>query len=76
MIIRKATERDLSSILNVYKIAREYMRRTGNPDQWGTEKPKKELLEEDIQKGELYVGENADGEIHFVFAFVLGDDPT
>lgn len=76
MIIRKATERDLSSILNVYKIAREYMRRTGNPDQWGTEKPKKELLEEDIQKGELYVGENSDGEIHFVFAFILGDDPT
>jgi hypothetical protein len=52
------------------------MRKTGNPDQWGTDKPKKELLEDDIQKEQLYVGEGDDGEIHFVFAFILGEDPT
>lgn len=76
MRIRKAEQSDLDSILSVYAIAREYMRKTGNPNQWGTNKPQRELLEEDIQKGELFVGESTDGNIHFVFAFILGGDPT
>ncbi len=76
MRIRKAEQSDLSSILGVYAIAREYMRRSGNPNQWGTNKPQKELLEEDIRKGELFVGESADGSIRFIFAFILGGDPT
>ncbi len=76
MKIRKAKPDDLESILRVYEIAREYMRKTGNPDQWGTEHPKKEMLEDDIKKDELFVGENDEGNICFVFAFILGDDPT
>lgn len=76
MTIRQAQPNDLKDILRVYEIAREYMRQSGNPDQWGTDKPKRELLEADIQKGELFVGEDADGVIHFVFAFILGEDPT
>lgn len=76
MIIRKAEEKDLNSILRVYAIAREYMRQNGNPDQWGWDKPPKEMLVDDIKKGQLYVGENTDGSIPFVFAFILGDDPT
>lgn len=76
MLIRKAEPRDLIHILKVYEIAREYMRKSGNPNQWGTDKPKKELLEDDIRKGELFVGENEEGHICFVFAFILGEDPT
>lgn len=76
MIIRKAFPDDLNSILKVYEIAREYMRQNGNPTQWGTVKPRKELLVDDIRKGDLYVGENDKGDICFVFAFILGDDPT
>ena len=76
MKIRKAQTRDLDRILEIYAIAREYMRQSGNPDQWGFDKPKKELLEDDIKKGELFVGEEENGEIHFVFAFILGEDPT
>ena len=75
MKIRKAEEKDLERILKVYAIAREYMRKTGNPTQWGTDKPQMSLLESDIEKGELFVGEE-NGEIHFVFAFILGEDPT
>ena len=75
MIIRRAEERDLASILRVYETAREYMRQSGNPDQWGTDKPQRKLLEDDIRKGELFVGED-EGDIHFVFAFILGADPT
>ena len=76
MQIRKAVEGDLPSILKIYEIAREYMRQSGNPDQWGTEKPPKALLADDIRKGELFVGEDADGKLRFVFAFILGEDPT
>lgn len=76
MRIRRAEAKDLSAILGVYEIAREYMRQNGNPDQWGTEKPQKELLVDDIKKGELFVGENEAGDICFVFAFILGEDPT
>ena len=75
-MIRKAHINDLNSILKVYATAREYMRQSGNPNQWGTNKPPKEQLEDDIRKGELFVGENERGEIHFVFAFILGEDPT
>ena len=76
MTIRKAKPCDLTRILRVYEIAREHMRQSGNPTQWGTDKPKKELLEDDIRKGELFVGENEEGHICFVFAFILGEDPT
>ena len=76
MTIRKAKVSDLNSILRVYETAREYMRQNGNPDQWGKHKPPKALLEDDIRKGELFVGENDEGDIHFVFAFILGEDPT
>ena len=58
MTIRKAKESDLNTILRIYEIAREYMRQNGNPNQWGTHKPPKALLEDDIRKGELFVGEN------------------
>ena len=44
MIIRRAKIEDLGSILEIYAKAREYMRSTGNPTQWGNDKPKKELL--------------------------------
>lgn len=76
MNIRKAEQKDLDSILKVYEIAREYMRNSGNPFQWGTEHPKRDLLEDDIKKGELFVGVDMDDKIHFVFAFILGADPT
>ena len=76
MRIRKAQLKDMVSILRIYEIAREYMRQSGNPNQWGTTKPGKEILEDDISKGQLYVGTKDDEQIHFVFAFILGKDPT
>ncbi len=76
MNIRRANSNDLTAILKVYEKAREYMRQSGNPNQWGSNKPGQELLESDIAKGELFVGENDKGEINFVFAFILGEDPT
>lgn len=74
MIIRNATYEDLPEILLVYAYARDFMRRTGNPHQWENAHPAKELLESDIDKGDLYV--LYDGGIHAVFALIFGEDPT
>lgn len=72
--IRKAEKQDLSRILEVYAVARQFMRDNGNYAQWGEDDSPEALLEDDIQQGNLYVLE--DGEIHAVFAFIPGEDPT
>lgn len=73
--IRKAREEDLDRILEIYAGARDFMRRTGNPSQWGQEHPLPELTRADIRAGDLYV--ITEGEkLHGVFFFKLGDDPT
>lgn len=75
-MVRHARIADLPAILSIYDAARDYMRRSGNPHQWGESGyPEKELLEEDIEIGRLYVIEE-NGAIHGVFAFMLGDEPT
>jgi len=73
--IRKAQREDLPRIEEIYAYARKFMAETGNPNQWGTTTPASSLLEEDIQKGDLYVltFENV---IHGVFYFYIGIDPT
>lgn len=73
--IRKATPADLPRILAIYAQARQFMARTGNPNQWKNSHPAKELLEQDIKDGNLYILEDPAG-IHGVFAFLLGEDPT
>ena len=75
-MIRLAENRDLDAIETVYAAARAYMAASGNPHQWGDScYPHRDLLAEDIAMRHLYViVEN--GEIHGVFAFIFGDDPT
>lgn len=75
MNIRKAAPMDLDTIMNIYSHARQFMRETGNPTQWGDGHPKQELIEQDILQGICYVCEDSQG-IQGVFALILGDDPT
>lgn len=75
MNVIKATLQDLESILPVYERAREYMRRTGNPNQWKTTNPTLEMITEDIENGNLYLLISENG-IEAVFAFIKGADPT
>jgi len=81
-MVRLAKPEDLARILEVYKIARNFMKESGNPMQWGENFPSKELLEEDIEKQQLYVIINEVKEdstkeiIHGVFAFIIGEDDT
>ena len=73
--IKKASPEDLPAILKIYAGARAFMAKTGNPNQWKTGHPPRQLLEQDIREGNLYVL-SCEGEIHGVFAFFLGEDPT
>lgn len=74
-MIRAASWEDLDRIESVYSAARAFMRASGNLSQWTDGYPGRALLKEDVEKGRLFVFEEA-GQIHGVFAFILGDDPT
>ena len=55
MNIRKSTLQDLPQILNLYKIAREFMKNNGNPNQWEDRYPEVSTVENDIKTGISYV---------------------
>ncbi len=71
---RKAEPSELSEIEEIYAGARAFMRETGNPTQWGSVYPPREVIASDIENGRLFVAE--DGEIEAVFAYIPGVDPT
>ena len=74
MIIRKATEEDLSRIMEIYAHAREFMASHGNPYQWGpTNWPPLELVTEDIKTGHSYLCEH-EGRVIGVFFYDNGTD--
>ncbi len=75
MQIRHATAEDLGIILQIYDHARAYMRKNGNPTQWGNSYPDEDILREDIEKNRLFVCVE-DEEILGVFCYFFGDDPT
>lgn len=70
-----AIEEELPRILEIYDIAKAYMRSSGNPNQWNGAYPDPELLKEDIRKQRLYVIKK-DGRIHGVFMLLLEEEPT
>lgn len=74
-MIRNATREDLPALLDIYAAARDYMRRTGNPTQWGDKYPAPDQLEADMARGELYVICGEDGAPHAAFALVAGEEP-
>ncbi len=73
--IRKGTIEDLDEIMDVYAAAREFMRKSGNPNQWGTTHPAREIIVNDIKEGKSYVVVD-DGLIVANFFFDIMEDPT
>ena len=73
--IRRASENDLPRILELIDFGRQKMRAMGNMDQWTHGNPRREVLLEDIEKGNSYIVED-DGEAVATFAFVEGPDVT
>ncbi len=75
MNVRKAAEKDLNRIMEIYKGARDFMRENGNPDQWGDSYPSRELIANDIQSGCCHVCE-MQGALVGVFYYKEETDPT
>lgn len=53
MRIERAKEEQMEEILNIYREARQFMREQGNPDQWGEEYPRREMLEQEIGRAHV-----------------------
>lgn len=73
--IRPAMRADLDELETLYAEARRFMAENGNPTQWKNGYPWRDMLEEDIYLGKLYVVLKED-DICGVFVFVIGEDPT
>jgi len=71
--IIKVTPDRFCEVLEIYAAAREFMRNTGNPNQWKTFRPEKATLENDIALKRLYAVEK-DGELFASFV-LMGEDP-
>lgn len=74
MIFRKATVADVAAAVEIYNLAREYMKKTGNPDQWAGEYPSAKDVLEGIAAGESFVVEDG-GEIIATLQFRIGREP-
>lgn len=74
MEVRKARHNELGAILDIYEGAREFMRKNGNPTQWGDGYPHPDTVKADISEGRLHVICEND-ELFGVFAFINGRDP-
>lgn len=76
MKIRKTQLIEIDKVMEVYAAAREFMKRTGNPNQWGSSNPPQSKIERDIKNGNSYVCEE-DGDILGAFTYIYGEeDPT
>ncbi len=75
MQIRHAEVHELGRIKEIYENAVNFMRSTGNADQWTGGYPSKEIILADIESRYLYVCEE-NGEWLAVFFYRHGDDPT
>lgn len=74
-MIRNARPADWDDIMEIYAIARGFMKTAGNPTQWGDTFPPVDMVKEDIALQQSYVVE-LDGRVQAVFAMIPGVDPT
>lgn len=74
-MIRRAKEEELDEIMEIYAGAREFMAKNGNPHQWADGYPRRELIQEDFNKEQLYVFDTEEG-LGGVFVFFIGEEPN
>ena len=75
--IRHTRIEELQAVMEIYATARQFMRQSGNPNQWSDNYPSTEDIEDDIRLGRSYVCINSDNEIAAVFFFQKEEpDPT
>ena len=75
MEFRKSTIDDIPRMMEIFRRAMRFMKETGNPTQWSTaNKPREEMLENDIRLGRSYVCLEG-GRIVGTFVYMYGEDP-
>lgn len=73
--IRRAVPEDLPEMQRLFACARAFMKKSGNPTQWGDNRPPASRVEADIAAGNSYVCSRG-GRLVATFALVPGADPT
>lgn len=61
--IRRACEKDLDAVMDIYDAARVFMRETGNLTQWAGGYPSRAHAERDLANGWLWVYDEGEGPI-------------
>ena len=74
-MIRGAQQTDWQDIMDIYAIARAFMKQAGNPTQWGDKNPDPAVIRRDMADGNFFVLER-EGRVQAVFSLVPGPDPT
>ena len=75
MEIKKTDKKNLACVMELYEDAKEFMKESGNPNQWIDGYPFDYLIAEEIEAGHHYSCWDED-RIVGVFSLILGDDPT
>jgi len=76
MIIRKAKTEEIDAIMAVFDAAKQFMRKTGNDQQWIDGYPSKEFILDNIRNEGLYVCLSDDEQLVGAFYFKVEDDRT
>ena len=75
MKIRQATYEDIDALMEIFAVAKQIMRASGNMHQWNDGYPSREVVMRDIDRGHCYVMcENES--IIGTMALIPGPDPT
>lgn len=74
--IRHTKPEEIDLVLMLFDHARTIMRSDGNLHQWSGGEPRRELVENDIRRGNSYLMADDEGKVVGTFAFITGIDPT
>ncbi len=75
LCVRKAAVADLERIMQIFGIAKRFMRSHGNPEQWNGPYPGRELMRSEIDCGHCFVVCDAE-KVVGTFCLIFGDEPT
>lgn len=76
IFIRRSTPRDIDRIMELYDVAKFYMRQCGNFKQWTGGYPDRDTILTDIAHWSHYLAEDDEGNLLMAFSFIIGEDPT
>lgn len=75
MEIRNTEKEELEQVMALYAAARDFMARSGNPNQWTNGYPQRALISGEIERGESFVCVEK-GTIAAVFSLICGEEES